>query len=355
MAQRQQIDKAQFAQFEAIYPDLKELLLDHARFYNLPPGDLEILKANLESNLLGGTYDSGMVVPSTVSVLIGATLGREQYKQAAALGWIVELLRASFLMSDDIINGSISRRGKPCWHLQKGIGLTAINDSMILKTSIYYLLKVLFRSHPAYVDLVELFVETSWHTEIGQLCDQFVGASNESARSRLDSSSLPLYNYIVTNKTVYYSFYLPVAVALHFVGKATEINLEHARKITLSIGEYFQVQNDYLEYFGSPEKMGNQGADIRNHKHSWLLCQALESASPPQKEILERNFGSKDQAKRTAIKNLLERFGLNQRYFEFEEKRSEEVSQMIAATDEGAGLKKEVFYALWNKVHDKDM
>ncbi|CAH0055906.1 unnamed protein product [Clonostachys solani] len=107
-------EQTNLTQFEAIYSELRELLLNHARFYNLPPGDLEILKANLEINLVGGTYDRGIAVPNTASILIGATLDKEQYKQAAALGWMVELLRASFLMSDDIINGSISRRGNPC-------------------------------------------------------------------------------------------------------------------------------------------------------------------------------------------------------------------------------------------------
>ena len=36
--------------------------------------------------------------------------------EAQIVGWCIELLQAYFLIHDDIMDGSITRRGKPCWY-----------------------------------------------------------------------------------------------------------------------------------------------------------------------------------------------------------------------------------------------
>jgi farnesyl diphosphate synthase len=49
--------------------------------------------------------------------------------------------------------------------------MIAINDAFMLEGAIYYLLKKHFRQMPYYVDLLELFHETTYQTEMGQLID----------------------------------------------------------------------------------------------------------------------------------------------------------------------------------------
>ena len=44
-------------------------------------------------------------------------------------------------------------------YLVPGVGNIAINDSFMLESSIYFLLKKYLRSDPAYIDYVELFLE----------------------------------------------------------------------------------------------------------------------------------------------------------------------------------------------------
>ena len=43
--------------------------------------------------------------------------------------------------------------------LQEGVGMIAINDSFILESAVYFLLKKYFRQDSYYIDLVELFQE----------------------------------------------------------------------------------------------------------------------------------------------------------------------------------------------------
>lgn len=291
-----------------------------------------------------------MSVPDSVSLLIGEKLNEEQYFEAATLGWMTELLQAFFLVSDDIMDGSITRRGKPCWYRMDGVGMVAINDAFMLESVIYTLLKKFFRSHPAYIDLVELFHETTLQTEMGQLCDLLTAPED---KVNLDNFSMEKYQFIVIYKTAYYSFYLPVALALYQLNLATPKNLKQAKSILIPLGEYFQVQDDYLDNFGLPEHIGKIGTDIKDNKCSWLVNKALEIATPEQRKILEDNYGQKDDAKEAVIKKLYDDMKLKDIYLDFEEKRAEEIREMIAKVDESEGLKKEIFEVFLKKVYKR--
>ncbi len=291
-----------------------------------------------------------MSVPDSVSLLLGTPLSEEQYFQSATLGWMIELLQAFFLVSDDIMDSSITRRGNPCWYRQPHVGMIAINDAFMLESAIYNLLKKYFRSHPSYIDLIELFHEVTFQTELGQLCDLLTAPED---KVDLDNFSMEKYQFIVIYKTAYYSFYLPVALALHQAGFATLKNLKQAHDILIPLGEYFQIQDDYLDNFGKPEHIGKIGTDIMDNKCSWLINQALEIATPEQKKILAQNYGQKNSENEAVIKKLFDEMGLEQRYKDYEEKRVGEIKKMIAEVDESDGLKKSVFEAFLGKIYKR--
>ncbi|KFH47647.1 Farnesyl pyrophosphate synthase-like protein [Hapsidospora chrysogenum ATCC 11550] len=342
--------KTTLKEFESVYPKLEETLLDHARSYKLPQAELEWYKKNLNVNPLGGKCNRGMSVPDSVSLLLGRPLSEDEYFQAATLGWMTELLQAFFLVSDDIMDSSVTRRGQPCWYLQEGVGMVAINDAFLLESAIYTLLKKYFRSHPAYIDMVELFHEVTYQTELGQLCDLLTAPED---KVNLDNFSMEKYRFIVIYKTAYYSFYLPVALALHMLNIATPEHLKQAEAILIPLGEYFQVQDDYLDNFGLPEHIGKIGTDIKDNKCSWLVNQALEIATPEQRKILEDNYGQKDDAKEAVIKKLYDDMNLKQRFEEFEEKSAADIRAMIDKIDESSGLKKSVFEAFLAKIYKR--
>ena len=291
-----------------------------------------------------------MSVPDSVSLLLEAPLSEQQYFEASTLGWMTELLQAFFLVSDDIMDSSITRRGAPCWYRQPGVGMVAINDAFMLEASIYILLKKYFRKHASYVDLIELFHEVTFQTELGQLCDLLTAPED---KVDLDNFSLTKYQFIVIYKTAYYSFYLPVALALLHQNIATPKNLKQAEDILIPLGEYFQIQDDYLDYFGLPEHIGKIGTDILDNKCSWLVNKALEIATPEQRKVLEDNYGRKDQEKEANVKKLYDELNLDQIYKNYEEKRVGEIRQKIAAVDESEGLKKTVFESFLAKIYKR--
>lgn len=294
-----------------------------------------------------------MSVPDSVAILLGKdtnSLTQEEYFHSATLGWMTELLQAFFLVSDDIMDSSITRRGAPCWYRQEGVGMIAINDAFMLESAIYILLKKYFRSHPSYLPLIELFHEVTFQTELGQTCDLLTAPED---KVDLDNFSMDKYRFIVIYKTAYYSFYLPVALALHQLGLGTEKNLKTAESILIPMGEYFQIQDDYLDNFGDPAHIGKIGTDIQDNKCSWLVNQALSIATPEQRKILEENYGVKDKSKEAVIKQLYNDLQLERLYQEYEEKAVGQIKKLIAETDETEGLKKEVFESFLSKIYKR--
>ncbi|KAK3374045.1 farnesyl pyrophosphate synthetase [Lasiosphaeria ovina] len=342
--------KTTLKEFESVFPKLEEILVEHAKKYNLPSEQLDWYKLSLETNTLGGKCNRGMSVPDSVSLLQGRALTEDEYFHSATLGWMTELLQAFFLVSDDIMDSSITRRGKPCWYRQEGVGMVAINDAFMLESAIYTLLKKLFRTHPRYVDLIELFHEVTFQTEIGQLCDLLTAPEDVV---NLDNFSMDKYRFIVIYKTAYYSFYLPVALALYQLDIATPENLKQAEDILIPLGEYFQIQDDYLDNFGLPEHIGKIGTDIMDNKCSWLVNQALAIVTPEQREILAENYGRKNKDNEAVIKKLYNDLKLEQLYQEYEEKRVGEIRALIANIDESQGLKKGVFETFLSKIYKR--
>jgi farnesyl diphosphate synthase len=253
-------------------------------------------------------------------------------------------------VADDIMDSSVTRRGQPCWYRQPAVGMIAINDSFMLESAIYLILKKNFRSHPAYIDFVELFHEVTFQTELGQLCDLLTAPEDHVD---LATFSMSKYEFIVIYKTAYYSFYLPVALALHYLELASPSNLKQAHDILIPLGTYFQIQDDYLDAFGDPSVIGKIGTDIKDNKCSWVINQCLQRCSPEQRKVLDECYGRKDDAKEKEVKKIFEELKLDKVYEEYEEKAVGEIRERIAKVDETSGLRKEVFEKFLGKIYKR--
>ncbi|KAF7723334.1 Farnesyl pyrophosphate synthetase [Apophysomyces ossiformis] len=336
--------------FLEIFPTLRDEVLDELRKYNMPEDAYEWTKQSLDYNVPGGKLNRGLSVVDTVRILKGDAVTEDDIFKAQVLGWLVEFLQAFFLVSDDIMDASITRRGQPCWYKKDGVGLVAINDAFILEACIYLFLKKYFRQTDYYIDLVELFQEVTFQTELGQLCDLITAPEDHVDLSKF---SVEKHRFIVIFKTAYYSFYLPVALAMHMAGVKNEEAFKKAKDILIPLGEYFQVQDDYLDCYGAPEVIGKIGTDIMDNKCSWLINQALAKANPEQRKVLDENYGKKDAAAEAKVKALYVELDIETLYKEFEEASYQKISGLINDLDESVGVKKEVFTEFMNKIYKR--
>jgi geranylgeranyl diphosphate synthase type II len=72
------------------------------------------------------------------------------------------------------------------------------------------------------------------------------------------------------------------------IGGASEHNCRHLYEFGKNLGIAFQIQDDYLDAFGDPDKFGKEvGGDIRHNKKTFLMLYTLASASAAQKADLK--------------------------------------------------------------------
>ncbi|KAL8651751.1 MAG: hypothetical protein Q9226_004566 [Calogaya cf. arnoldii] len=335
-------------EFETVFPKLVDDLSQHCKQHGPPEDALKWYQDSLNHNTMGGKCNRGMSVVDTTSILLQRPLSDPEFFHSATLGWLTELLQAFFLVSDDIMDSSQTRRGQPCWYKLPKVGMIAINDAFMLESSIYILLKQHFNTHPSYAGFLELFHTTSFQTEIGQLCDLLTAPEDHVD---LNQFSPKKHSFIVIHKTAYYSFYLPVALALHYLSLATPGNLKQSQDILIPLGEYFQIQDDYLDAYGAPEVIGKIGTDIQDNKCSWIINQALERAGPAQRKILDECYGRKDKDKEARVKEVFRELELERVYKGYEEDVVGKIREKIDKVDESEGLRKGVFESFLMKIY----
>jgi farnesyl diphosphate synthase len=173
----------------------------------------------------------------------------------------------------------------------------------------------------------------------------------------------------VIYKTAYYSFYLPVACALYMLNVpesyttsgVTQKPYEISKSILLPLGEYFQIQDDFLDYSAPPEQLGKIGTDIIDNKCSWVINTALLLCSKPStpggaemRKVLDENYGRKDAQCEARVKKVYERLNITKVYGEYEERVVGELKAKIGGIVETeGGLKREVFESFLGKIYKR--
>ncbi|GAV56245.1 hypothetical protein ZYGR_0BB00220 [Zygosaccharomyces rouxii] len=341
------------SKFLAEFPKIVDELKQDLAQYGMPSDAVEWYERNLNYNTPGGKLNRGLSVVDTFVILKGTTatqLPSEQYSKLALLGWCIELLQAYFLVADDMMDGSITRRGQPCWYKVKDVNEIAINDAFMLEAAIYKLLKSHFRSEPYYIDLVELFHEVTFQTELGQLLDLITAPEDKVDLSKFSPAK---HSFIVIFKTAYYSFYLPVALAMYVAGISDPKDLQQAKDVLIPLGEYFQIQDDYLDCYGTPEQIGKIGTDIQDNKCSWVVNKALELANAQQRKTLDEHYGRKNTDSEQACKKVFQELNIQQHYLQYEDSIAKELETKISQVDESRGFKQAVLTAFFNKIYKR--
>eukprot|EP00978_Attheya_sp_CCMP212_P049176 scaffold628170_cov51-Attheya_sp.AAC.1 len=103
--------------FMAVYPMLREEILDHMQNENeMPKEALAWCQEMMDYTVPGGKLNRGMTVVAVHQTLLGRDLNALETAKASVLGWAIEFLQAFFLVADDVMDDSQTRRGQPCWY-----------------------------------------------------------------------------------------------------------------------------------------------------------------------------------------------------------------------------------------------
>lgn len=332
--------------FTKSYPALRNEFVSHVT-KDMPSAGLvkERIVNMLDYNCLGGKLTRGVTVMEATR-----ELGCEKEMQSAVyLGWCIEILQAMFLVSDDIMDQSVTRRGKPCWYKLPGVKFDAINDSFVLESFMHFILRSKFQDQ-IYLKLSNLYLDVNLSTQLGQMLDL---DCHKTDPNWMNSYSLSRYYDIVTFKTAFYTFYLPLASAMIVAGRCNEEQLNAAKNISVELGKKFQIQDDFLDCFGDPKIIGKVGTDIKDHKCSWLVVNSLNIASPSQKEVLKLHYGKKENSSEMIVKNLFKELKLDELYESQERDSFEKISQLIRTLSVKNDLPESMFKSLLKIIHNR--
>ncbi len=209
-----------------------------------------------------------------VSVLMGNELFDEIHEDAyhAAIG--IELFHNFSLIHDDIMDKAPVRRGMATVHAKYGEPTALLAGDVMLVMAYEYLNKMKI-GHLQKV--LQLFNNTAKAVCEGQQLDMDF--------ENIETVTLEQYVHMITLKTsVLLAASLQVGAIL---GGTGERNQHHIYEFGKDLGIAFQLQDDYLDAFGDPEKFGKQvGGDILANKKTFLMIRALEVAdAKAQKEL----------------------------------------------------------------------
>jgi len=192
------------------------------------------------------------------------------------LATAVELFHNFTLIHDDIMDKAPLRRGQPTVHNKYGESTAILSgDVMLIKAYDY-----INRLTPDFLPrILHLFGKTATEVCEGQQLDMDF--------ERREMVSFDEYLHMITLKT---SVLLAASLQMGgILGGGSPGNLDLLYQAGIKIGLAFQMQDDYLDAFGNPEKFGKQpGGDILANKKTFLLIRAFETASAVQKEELQK-------------------------------------------------------------------
>lgn len=195
---------------------------------------------------------------------------------AARLAYLNEILHASMVVFDDLMDNSDYRRDKACWHIHRGN--LAMRDA--------YLLFSLCRKYLKFIKAdatLGTFHEIAFKTTLGQTLDTIMPGLSRYEDMKL-WHTMETYKAICLNKNAYYTFYHPVKLALLFCGAKEPASLKGFAEVC---GYLHQIQDDYLNFF--PEQSGKSGNDIEEKKLTWFLAKMIETDDGTD-EVLARYF-----------------------------------------------------------------
>jgi geranylgeranyl diphosphate synthase type I len=210
----------------------------------------------------------------------------------------LELLHASALVHDDVMDASDVRRGRPATHRafealhrergwsaspeQYGAAAAILLGDLLLSWS-DELLRTSGLPAPRVLDALGYFDLTRSEVVTGQFLDV-------SAQAR-GTSDVDVAMTVLRYKSAKYSIERPLHIGAALAG-ADATTMAQLTRFGLPLGEAFQLRDDLLGVFGNPEVTGKPaGDDLSEGKRTVLVALALDALDPAGRAHLDASLG----------------------------------------------------------------
>ncbi len=222
-----------------------------------------------------------------VMCLMGNELFGEINPDAFHVATAIELFHNFTLIHDDIMDKAPIRRGMETVHMKYGESTALLAGDVMLVAAYEYLNKVNGEFNRKVLSLFNVMARQVCEGQ--QLDMEFAESQNASSESPSGEYNIEVnfedYVKMIGLKT---SALLGASLSAGaLLGGAGLGNQELLYEFGRNLGIAFQIQDDYLDAFGDPEKFGKKkGGDILANKKTFLLIRALQAGSFSQTEEL---------------------------------------------------------------------
>lgn len=213
-----------------------------------------------------------------VLTMLSADIFGTDYKKALFAALAVEIFHNFSLVHDDIMDKAPLRRGKATVHTKWNINTGILSGDVMLIVAYQY-----FERYEPFIfrELAAIFSKTAIEVCEGQQYDlDFENRNDVSVAQYL--------------KMIQYKTAVLVGAALQMgavIAQTSEQNKQMIYDFGVALGIAFQLQDDYLDTFGDMTTFGKKiGGDIVENKKTMLYLQAMEHATPSQRQELTQLY-----------------------------------------------------------------
>lgn len=193
----------------------------------------------------------------------------------------IELFHNFTLIHDDIMDKAPLRRGVETVHIKYGESTALLAGDVMLVEAYEYINKI---NKDCLQKVIKLFNKTAKQVCEGQQMDMDLAEKSNNDGTKTDVSFDDYVKMIELKTSVLLAASLQLGALM---GGAGEGNQKHLYEFGKNLGMAFQVQDDYLDAFGDPQKFGKKtGGDITANKKTFLHIHALEVATDQQSSEL---------------------------------------------------------------------
>jgi geranylgeranyl diphosphate synthase, type I len=211
--------------------------------------------------------------------------GTDSDELIAALA-ALELVHASALIHDDVIDASDTRRGEPSGWAGDPAGFGRAAAILLGDLCLVWSEELLLGSGLAPAGLArarEVFDDMRTEVVLGQYLDVHAQVTEDSSVERAGK--------VARYKSAKYTVERPLLLGGALAGASAPVQAAYSG-YGLPLGEAFQLRDDILGVYGDPARTGKPaGDDLREGKRTYLVASALELADPADGKALLEGLG----------------------------------------------------------------
>lgn len=205
--------------------------------------DIEIV-----DDLLTSIFASGGKRIRPALVFLTAGLGAADPASVLRLAAAIETLHTATLVHDDLVDGSLIRRGAPTLNVRWSAGATVLTGDWLFARS------ARFATETGNMRLMKVFARTLGTLTEGEL-RQLAGRSGIPSHQEYD------FRIYAKTASLFEAATEGTGILLDFDAAAVSALADYGR----SIGKAFQVIDDLLDFTGDPDRIGKPvGGDLRS-------------------------------------------------------------------------------------------